>query len=198
MKNSVVFGFYGDSAAGKTMLIERVIKELTAEGYRVSSIKRTDKNISLDIRNKDTWRHAQAGSSLVVFSSPIETTVFIKTGMTETEVLKNVFTLGSFDVVLAEGAQDKIIPKIRVGDTPERDNTVFEYQDNFDELIAVIKQAITEKTRSPREKIRIAVNGKQIPLTEFPAKFIKSTISGMLSSLKGVDEVHKAEIIFET
>ena len=42
----------------------------------------------------------------------------------------------------------------------------------------------------------IKVNGKQIPLTEFPTDFIKNTICGMLKSLKGVDEINEVEIQF--
>jgi hypothetical protein len=42
----------------------------------------------------------------------------------------------------------------------------------------------------------IKVNGKQIPLTEFPTDFIKNTICGMLKSLKGVDEISDVEIQF--
>ena len=40
----------------------------------------------------------------------------------------------------------------------------------------------------------ILVNGKKIPLTEFPTDFIKNTICGMLKSLKGVDEINEVEI----
>jgi len=47
------------------------------------------------------------------------------------------------------------------------------------------------------EKINIKVNGKQIPLTEFPADFIKNTIVGMLKSLKGVKDIKKVEINIE-
>jgi len=43
----------------------------------------------------------------------------------------------------------------------------------------------------------IKVNGKEIPLTEFPEEFIQNTICGMLKSLKGVDEINKVEISFE-
>ena len=43
----------------------------------------------------------------------------------------------------------------------------------------------------------IKVNGKQIPLTEFPTEFIQNTICGMLESLKGVEEIKKVEITFE-
>jgi hypothetical protein len=44
--------------------------------------------------------------------------------------------------------------------------------------------------------MQIIVNGKKIPLTEFPTDFIKNTICGMLSSLKGVDEINEVEIKF--
>jgi hypothetical protein len=43
----------------------------------------------------------------------------------------------------------------------------------------------------------IKVNGNQIPLTEFPTEFIKNTITGMLQSLKGVDEIKEVEIFFK-
>jgi len=48
------------------------------------------------------------------------------------------------------------------------------------------------------EKIIVKVNGKEIPLTEFPAEFIVNSICGMLRSLKGVDEIKKVEIQFES
>ena len=47
------------------------------------------------------------------------------------------------------------------------------------------------------EKISVKVNGKEIPLTEFPAEFIVNSICGMLRSLKDVDEIKKVEIQFE-
>lgn len=47
------------------------------------------------------------------------------------------------------------------------------------------------------EEVVVKVNDKQIPLTEFPAVFIKNTISGMLKSLKGVNEIKKVEIRFK-
>ena len=47
------------------------------------------------------------------------------------------------------------------------------------------------------EKISVKINDKEIPLTEFPANIITSTICGMLRSLKGVKEIKKVEIHFE-
>ena len=45
--------------------------------------------------------------------------------------------------------------------------------------------------------ILIKINGKIIPLTEFPAEFIKNSICGMLRSLKGVKDIKNVEIKFE-
>ena len=43
-------------------------------------------------------------------------------------------------------------------------------------------------------KLKIKVNDKNIPLTEFPENFIQNTLFGMLKSLKGVDEIENFEI----
>jgi len=78
MKHPAVFGFYGESNTGKTSLIEGVISKLTEEGYKIATVKITNKKISLDSNGKDTWRHSQAGSKLVILSSPIETDFLFK------------------------------------------------------------------------------------------------------------------------
>jgi len=36
------------------------------------------------------------------------------------------------------------------------------------------------------KEIKVKVNGKYIPLTEFPNIFIKNTLMGMIKSLKGI------------
>ena len=38
------------------------------------------------------------------------------------------------------------------------------------------------------KKVELKINGKKIPLSEFPEEFIKNTLFGMVSTLKGVDE----------
>jgi len=44
------------------------------------------------------------------------------------------------------------------------------------------------------EEISITVNGKEIPLTEFPKNIIIKTILGMLQALKGVENIKTVEI----
>ena len=43
----------------------------------------------------------------------------------------------------------------------------------------------------------VKINGEEILLNEFTTDFIKSTICGMLGSLKGVDEIKNVEISFK-
>ncbi len=46
-------------------------------------------------------------------------------------------------------------------------------------------------------ELKIKVNDKKIPLTEFPEEFIKNTIFGILKSLKGVENIDTFEIKLE-
>ena len=47
------------------------------------------------------------------------------------------------------------------------------------------------------EEIKIRVNGRDISLSEFPQEMIKNTITGMLKTLKGVEDIKKVEITMD-
>jgi len=42
--------------------------------------------------------------------------------------------------------------------------------------------------RTMAKKVELVINGKRVPLSEFPEEFIKNTLFGMMTTLKGVDE----------
>ena len=142
MTNPAVVGFYGKSNTGKTTLIVDLIKQLTAEGFKVATIKTTDKNIGIDTEEKDTWRYTKAGSKIVVFSSPTETDFLINEKKEIDGITNYLEKLGEYNIVIVEGAHDKNIPKIRLGDITERENTILTYNGNFDELLEIIKNKI--------------------------------------------------------
>jgi len=198
MKNPAVFGFYGASNTGKTSLIVKIIKRLTDNGFKVATVKITDKKIGIDTEGKDTWKHGQAGASLVVLSSPTETDFLLKQHKQMKDVLRHIGELGTHDIVLVEGVHESSIPKIRIGDIPEREHTILSYDGDFDGLIQLITNEIVKKKDAVNESVNIKVNGKKIPLTEFPSVFIKETITGMLTPLKGVDEINDVEISFKS
>jgi molybdopterin-guanine dinucleotide biosynthesis protein B len=190
-----IFGIYGESGSGKTRLIVDIIKQINKEGFRIACIKITDKKINLDIKEKDTWEYAEAGSKLVVLSSSNETDFLIKNKIDIQKIINQINFVDGYDLIIIEGANDDFTPKIRLGNIKKRKNTIQTYKGDFKELLETIKKEI--KRRKNMEKISIKVNGKQIPLTEFPADFIKNTITGMLKSLKGVKEIKKVEINIE-
>lgn len=136
---SIILGFYGESDSGKTTLVERLIHKLTEEGYHVAAVKKTNQSISIDATGKDTHRYAQAGATLVVFSTQIETTFLVKANTSEEEIIANIQHLGNFDFIFIEGANEKHIPKIRLGIIAERENTLLTYDGNFENLLEMIK-----------------------------------------------------------
>jgi molybdopterin-guanine dinucleotide biosynthesis protein B len=134
-----ILGFYGESQSGKTTLMERIIAQLTHEGQRVAVIKKTDQPINIDTKGKDTSLFSQAGAELVIFSTEIETTYLINRKSDINEILAKIQQLGDFDFIFIEGTNDRVIPKIRLGNIMERENTLFTYDGNYEQLIAKIK-----------------------------------------------------------
>jgi len=137
-----IFGIYGYSNTGKTTLIVDIIKHFMQEGLNIATIKITDKKISIDKEQKDTWKYNNAGSNLVVFSSPIETDFLHFKSLKTDEILKYINKIGKYDIIIIEGAHDKNIPKIKIGNIKERENTILTYNGNFKELIKIIKNGI--------------------------------------------------------
>ncbi len=192
MSIPTVFGIYGNSEIGKTTLIEHLVSQLTKEGYTVATIKQTKKAISLDTMNKDTWRYHDAGAELVVFSSQYETDFLLYKTLSFSEIIRRISNFGCYDLVLVEGANDSNIPKIQLGACKKRNNTIASYKGNVKEILTLIKRELKKKPLLLR--LSISVNGKNISLTEFPEQIIKSTIVGMLGSLKGVQDINEVTI----
>ena len=195
MKKPVVLGFYGKSNSGKTSLIVKIIQLLTKEGNKVATVKISEKEICIDSKGKDTYLHSAAGSNLSVLSSKFKTDYLLKQRNNLEKIIEDITLLGEYDIILVEGANDKSTKKIRIGDINIRDNTILTYNENFDELVKIIKNEMLRGNNM--KKIDLKVNGKKIPISEFPEEIIKNTICGMIESLKGVDEIKKVEISFE-
>ena len=195
MSSCPVFGVYGHSDSGKTTLIVKLATQLIKEGYRVATVKRTKKSISLDTKGKDTWRHRAAGVELVVFSAAHETDFLLNAPMSMSEIIQVIMEFGCYDLVLVEGANDPNIPKIQIGGGRKRKHTVACYENNFDDILQLIKKEM--KMKQSLQRLNIIVNGKNIPLTEFPEHILSNTIVGMLGSLKGVKNITNITIKYK-
>ena len=141
MKN--VIGICGYHNSGKTTLIEKLIRRLRNEGYKIATIKNIPKKFSIDTEGKDTWKHRQAGASVVVASSPDETAFIFKRGMELKEIAGILNEIVHPDLILVEGRKMERIPKISVGDI-ELEGAI-KYEDNIDKIQRWIHDFIRDK-----------------------------------------------------
>lgn len=122
----------GKSDTGKTTLLEKLIAELKWRGYRVATVKHDTHGFDIDRPGKDSWRHAQAGSDVVVISGPNRLALIEKREqeMTLDEIADRVTNV---DIILTEGYKRGDKPKIEVS----RREKSGELLCTEDELIAI-------------------------------------------------------------
>ena len=63
-----IFGITGKKNSGKTTLMERLVAEMGARGFSVSTIKHTHHSVDIDQAGKDSYRHRVAGAQQVILS----------------------------------------------------------------------------------------------------------------------------------
>ena len=135
-------GFYGYSNSGKTSLIFKLLRKLDQAGYTIAVIKCTDKAISSEPTEKDTSAYRAAGAKITSFSSLTETNIVLPEKMITNQIINTLLLIKSIDVVFVEGASEPYIPKIRLGAIPCRENTIYDYDGNFDNLYKIILDMI--------------------------------------------------------
>lgn len=64
-----VYGVVGWKNAGKTTLMERLVREITRRGFSVSTIKHAHHVFDVDRPGKDSYRHREAGAREVLVAS---------------------------------------------------------------------------------------------------------------------------------
>ena len=104
----------GYSGSGKTTLIEKVVRELTARGYRVGTVKHDAHRFEIDREGKDSWRHRQAGAVSVLITSS-DKLAFIKALDSEVPLEQAIERfMYDVDLVITEGYKTGSLPKIEV------------------------------------------------------------------------------------
>ena len=53
------------------------------------------------------------------------------------------------------------------------------------------------KIHQKKGNVEVTVNGKDIPLTPFPNDIISNTLVGMVSSLRGIEDIDSIDISVE-
>jgi molybdopterin-guanine dinucleotide biosynthesis protein B len=102
----------GYKDAGKTRVVEIVVKELTSRGYQVATIKHTSEDVTFDRMGSDTYRHSQAGSTIATITSKNNSAIFLKKQISPQEISELFLTI---DFLILEGFKKmNSVPRIIV------------------------------------------------------------------------------------
>ena len=206
--NPLVVCVVGNSGAGKTTLIERLLRELSRRKYRVAAVKHCPQGFDMDAEGKDSWRFTQAGASGVFLTSPGR--VGLIEDMESVPGLKSIAEhyFPSFDIVLGEGfSEDKEVAKIvvlrkGVSDyvkSPQDDILVlvsdFEIKadkpvfnpDDVSGIADFIEQLLVGES-GVEGSVTLIINKKPVPLNAYVQSVIKKVIMGIIDTLKREDE----------
>ncbi len=200
-----IVSIVGNSNSGKTTLVEKVVKELTARGYQVATVKHTPQEASFDEPGKDSWRHLQAGSKAAVVAS--RDNIMMVKPITSTVILDEITRLlgEDYDLIMVEGFKQSDTPKIEVhrketgplikdlknliaiatNEPVETDARQF----SIDDPTSISDYIEEEFLKSQGDRLSLYVNDEPVPLTVFPKDIITNILTGMANSLKGVGKV---------
>ena len=96
----------GLSGSGKTVTLEYLVGKLSAEGYKIGSIKHVHhKGFTMDKEGTNTWRYAKAGAKVIVAISPEEVDIIRKTEMPldNLDQITAILEQEKLDIVFIEG-----------------------------------------------------------------------------------------------
>ncbi|MGH1412688.1 MAG: bifunctional molybdopterin-guanine dinucleotide biosynthesis adaptor protein MobB/molybdopterin molybdotransferase MoeA [Pelagimonas sp.] len=108
-----VFGVTGWKNAGKTGLMERLVSEITARGFSVSTVKHAHHAFDVDHEGRDSYRHRAAGAQEVMLASGVRVAQMTELrGDAEPPLDALLARLKPVDLVLIEGYKREGHPKI--------------------------------------------------------------------------------------
>ncbi|WGI21657.1 molybdopterin-guanine dinucleotide biosynthesis protein B [Amylibacter sp. IMCC11727] len=99
-----VFGITGWKNTGKTGLVERLVSEIVARGFTVSTVKHAHHSFDVDHEGRDSYRHREAGAREVLLSSGNRWALMHELrGAPEVPLADLLTKLTPVDLVLVEG-----------------------------------------------------------------------------------------------
>ncbi len=108
-----IYGVTGWKNTGKTGLMERLVAEVTARGFTVSTIKHAHHSFDVDQPGRDSYRHRQAGAAEVLLASQYRIALMQELRGAPEPALKDLLgRLSPVDLVLIEGYKRERHPKI--------------------------------------------------------------------------------------
>jgi molybdopterin-guanine dinucleotide biosynthesis protein MobB len=115
-----VFGIAGFKNAGKTTLVVEIVRELTARGLRVGTVKHAHHAFDIDHPGKDSYLHREAGAREVIVASARRLAHIRELEDGAEPALDELLArLGPLDLVLVEGYKRGGHPKLEIRRGPQ-------------------------------------------------------------------------------
>ena len=108
-----LYGVTGWKNSGKTVLVERLVAEITGRGFTVSTLKHAHHGFDVDQPGRDSHRHRVAGAGQVLVASSVRWALITELrGAPEPPLAALLERLDPVDLVLVEGWKRDRHPKI--------------------------------------------------------------------------------------
>ena len=100
----VIFGVTGWKNSGKTRMVAALVRELSARGMKVSTVKHAHHTFDIDHEGTDSWQHRKAGASEVALVSRNRSAIMHELQNEEEPSLADILAkLAPCDVIIIEG-----------------------------------------------------------------------------------------------
>ncbi len=125
-RTAPIVSIVGKSDSGKTTFLEKLIAELTSRGWRVATVKHHGHDSDVDVIDKDSWRHRQAGAAISVVASA--TQLGVVSQLNRELALDEIAELigDDVDLILTEGYKREGRNRIEVSRVERSDTLVCE------------------------------------------------------------------------
>lgn len=108
-----IYGVTGWKNTGKTGLVERLVTEITARGFAVSTLKHAHHATEIDQPGRDSYRHREAGAREVLVASPNRWALMHELrGADEPPIEDLLAKMSPVDLVIIEGYKRGPHPKV--------------------------------------------------------------------------------------
>jgi molybdopterin-guanine dinucleotide biosynthesis protein B len=110
-----IIGVAGFKNAGKTTLVEKLVRELTGRGFSVSTVKHAHHSFDIDHEGRDSFRHRKAGATEVAVVSRHRWAIIHESRAEAEPPLDAILAkLAPCDLVIVEGYKRDVHDKIEV------------------------------------------------------------------------------------
>ncbi len=98
-----IYGVVGWKNSGKTGLMERLVRDITGRGFKVSTVKHAHHRVDVDHPGKDSHRHREAGAHEVLLASRTRWALMHELADSEPTLEVLLAKMAPVDLVLIEG-----------------------------------------------------------------------------------------------